>query len=112
MAWHDGLTGKQRIFVQEYTRTLNATEAAKRAGYSTRSAAEIGWENLRKPKSVAAVEAAMTELYSGDDLTQDTVIAGLLKEARYAMSDSARVRCDCAPTIESGERVERMYGVE
>ena len=77
--------------MQEYTKCLNATEAAKRAGYSERSAAEIGYENLRKPKIATAIEAAMTELYSGDDLTQDVVVAGLLKEASYALPDGARV---------------------
>ena len=43
------LTAKQERFVEEYLVDLNATQAAKRAGYSERTATEIGYENLRKP---------------------------------------------------------------
>ena len=90
--WSDGLTGKQRLFVREYSKCLNATEAAKRAGYSEKTAASIGHENLRKPKIVTAIQVAMEELYdAGGEVTQDMVVAGLLKEARYSRSDSARV---------------------
>lgn len=35
------LTKKQRLFVDEYLIDLNATQAAIRAGYSTRRATEI-----------------------------------------------------------------------
>lgn len=44
------LTPKQRRFIDHYLESGNATEAAKRAGYSERSAAEVGYENLRKPQ--------------------------------------------------------------
>ena len=44
------LTDKQQRFVEEYLIDLNATQAAVRAGYSEKTAAEIGSENLRKPQ--------------------------------------------------------------
>lgn len=44
------LTPKQQRFVDEYMIDLNATQAAIRAGYSERTAAETGYENLRKPQ--------------------------------------------------------------
>lgn len=43
------LTPKQRKFAKEYQKDLNATQAAKRAGYSAHSAREIAAENLSKP---------------------------------------------------------------
>ena len=43
------LTDKQEKFVQEYLLDLNATQAAIRAGYSKKTAKEIGCENLTKP---------------------------------------------------------------
>jgi phage terminase small subunit len=43
------LSAKQLRFVEEYLRDFNATAAAKRAGYSEKTAAVIGHENLRKP---------------------------------------------------------------
>ena len=53
------LTAKQRLFVIHFCTCYNATEAAKRAGYSPHSAAEIGWENLRKPQIKKEIEAYM-----------------------------------------------------
>lgn len=43
------LTPKQQRFCEEYLIDLNATQAAVRAGYSPKTAREIGNENLTKP---------------------------------------------------------------
>ena len=43
------LTAKQELFCQEYQLDRNATEAARRAGYSDKTAKSIGSENLTKP---------------------------------------------------------------
>lgn len=56
------LTTKQRRFVEEYTVDFNATQAAKRAGYSERTAYSIGQENLKKPEISAAIEKRLEEL--------------------------------------------------
>ena len=42
------LTPKQKAFADYYLECGNATEAAKRAGYSEKSAKQIGTENLSK----------------------------------------------------------------
>lgn len=49
------LTPRQKAFANWYLKTFNATEAARRAGYSARSAASIGSENLRKPEIAAYI---------------------------------------------------------
>lgn len=49
------LSGKQSAFVREYLIDLNGTQAAIRAGYSPRSAAETASENLRKPNIQEAI---------------------------------------------------------
>lgn len=43
------LTPKQKAFADEYLICGNITEAAKKAGYSEKTAAVIGNENLKKP---------------------------------------------------------------
>lgn len=43
------LTERQKAFCEHYAACLNATEAAKKAGYSPKSARSIGQENLTKP---------------------------------------------------------------
>lgn len=45
----DGLTPKQKAFADYYIELGNAAEAARRAGYSAKTADAIGRENLRKP---------------------------------------------------------------
>lgn len=50
------LSGKQLLFAKEYLVDLNATQAAKRAGYSEKTAASIGLENLSKPLIAAAIK--------------------------------------------------------
>lgn len=42
------LTPKQRRFCEEYLKSGNATEAAKKAGYKEKAAHSMGAENLRK----------------------------------------------------------------
>jgi len=43
------LNAKQEMFCREYLIDLNATQASIRAGYSEKTAKEIGCENLTKP---------------------------------------------------------------
>jgi phage terminase small subunit len=57
------LTRKQQVFISEYLKCFNATEAAKRAGYSEATAYAIGWENLRKPEIKAGIDARLDEVH-------------------------------------------------
>lgn len=56
------LTAKQQRFVEEYLVDLNATQAAIRAGYSVKTASEVGFENLRKPQISTAIAAHREKL--------------------------------------------------
>jgi len=60
----EALTAKQERFVAAYLGPcrFNATEAAIEAGYSARSAASIGSENLMKPEISARVRERLTAL--------------------------------------------------
>lgn len=48
----DKLTPKQKAFADYYIECENATEAAKKAGYSEKTANITGFENLRKPNII------------------------------------------------------------
>ena len=52
------LSNKQELFCKEYIIDLNATAAALRAGYSEKTAKQIGSENLSK----LAIQARLREL--------------------------------------------------
>lgn len=50
------LTAKQALFVREFLACLNASEAARRAGYSPRTAHRIGQQLMAKTTIAAAIE--------------------------------------------------------
>ena len=56
------MTEKQKRFCDYYIETLNATEAAKRAGYSQKTAYIIGAENLKKPQIRECIDQRLAEL--------------------------------------------------
>lgn len=70
----DKLTPKQELFVKEYLVELNATQAAIKAGYSKKTAEVIGFENLRKPKIQAAIQAAMDQRAERTEIKADDVL--------------------------------------
>jgi phage terminase small subunit len=58
------LTPKQKLFCDYYIETGNATEAALKAGYSSKTARSIGAENLTKPYIKEAIKIRNKEIES------------------------------------------------
>jgi phage terminase small subunit len=77
------LTRKQQVFIDEYLKTFNASEAARRAGYSVKTAYSIGHELLRKPEVAAAIQERLTEIH----MSADEALAILAEHARGDMAD-------------------------
>jgi len=77
------LTLRQQRFVDEYLRDLNATKAAARAGYSTRTARQAGAENLSKPVILAEIAERMRVLRERTDSSVEEYVREL-KERLYA----------------------------
>ena len=75
------LSAKQQRFVEEYLIDLNATQAAIRAGYSPRTAQEIGSENLSKPMIANAIAIKMAERSKRTGVNGDRVLLELAKIA-------------------------------
>jgi len=75
----DNLTPKQQRFVDEYLIDLNATQAAKRTGYSEKTAYSMGHELLKKPEIQDAITHAKAERSKRTEVTADMVIAELAK---------------------------------
>lgn len=94
------LTAKQQCFVAEYLVDLNATQAAIRAGYSEKTAADIGCENLSKPAIQAAIAAAMEQRAQRTQVTQDFVICELMKIARANMMDYMQAGANGDPYLD------------
>ncbi|CRY18646.1 terminase small subunit [Burkholderia pseudomallei] len=77
------LTAKQQRFVDEYLVDLNASAAARRAGYSEKTATAIAAENLTKPNIAAAITAAMRARRERTHITQDRVLRELSRIAFF-----------------------------
>jgi phage terminase small subunit len=77
------LTPKQQLFVNEYLVDLNATQAAIRAGYSEKTAQQIGAENLLKPVIAAAIQSAMDKRSNKLEITADRVLEEIAKLAFF-----------------------------
>lgn len=56
------LTPKQKAFADEFLKCGNATEAAKRAGYSEQSARQMGTENLSKPSISSYIQERQKQI--------------------------------------------------
>lgn len=79
------LTPKQQRFVSEYLKTGNATEAAKRAGYSEKTAFRIGAENLQKPAIARAIERAQDRRNDRLELEEDFELKKAIEIMRMCM---------------------------
>lgn len=76
------MTAKQQRFCDEYLIDLNATQAAIRAGYSTRTAQQMGAENLSKPVVKEYIAARMAEKESELIADQNEVLKYLTSVMR------------------------------
>ncbi|MBD8493843.1 terminase small subunit [Pseudomonas syringae] len=68
------LTAKQQRFVTEYLLDLNATQAAIRAGYSTRRAKDYAYQLMQRIDVTEAIEAAMEKRSRRTEITKDMVL--------------------------------------
>lgn len=89
------LTAKQVRFCEEYLIDFNATQAALRAGYSPKTAAKIGWENLQKPEIATHIEAAKAKLTEEAQITAKEVLQMMTDRARADVRELIELYRDC-----------------
>ena len=85
------MTAKQTRFVDEYLVDLCAAGAARRAGYSERTARTIGAENLTKPDIAAAIGAGHRAAAKRAELRADRVLEELRRIAFADIRDVVSV---------------------
>lgn len=73
------LTIKQKAFADYYIELGNATEAAKKAGYSNKTAGVIGDENLKKPYIKSYIDERLKKI-------EDERIADAAEVLKYLTS--------------------------
>lgn len=73
------LNAKQQRFADEYLVDLNATQAAIRAGYSAKTAGQIGERLLKNVEIAAAIQNGIEARAQRTQITQDRVLSELAK---------------------------------
>ena len=81
---------KMRRFVEEYLVDLNASRAARRAGYHT----GYGRRLIHRPDIAEAIRAAMDERATRTGITADEVVRELARIGRANLMDYIRVQPD------------------
>jgi len=95
------LTVKEEKFCLNYiVNNGNGAAAARDAGYSENSAAEIACENLRKPHIKSFITKKQREMARKADVTPERVIAELAKIAFSNLSDYLVVAPDGSQTLD------------
>ncbi|MBK7815024.1 MAG: terminase small subunit [Rhodocyclaceae bacterium] len=101
------LTPRQQRFVEEFTISGNAADAARRAGYSEKTARQIACENLTKPDIQAAITAKRQGYAAQIDVRRDDVIAGL-----FTGIAEAQRKADAGNLIRGWVEVAKLTGLD
>ena len=97
-------TEKQKRFVDEYLKDLNASAAARRAGYSTKTADRIGPELLGKTCVSKLIAERIQKRQQRTESTQDMVLRNL-----KALVDRS-IRFDDAPHMQAALKANELLG--
>lgn len=105
---YEKLTEKQKRFIDYYIETANATESAKRAGYSEKTAKNIGAENLTKLNFF--IQKKLEEKEEDRIASQDEVLQYLTKVMRGELKDQFGLDASLQDRTKCAELLGKRYG--
>lgn len=88
----EGLTAQQRRFVAEYLKDGNATKAAIRAGYSEKTAEQIGYQLLQKTSVAQAIAKQQKASIARTLGSADEVLAQMWQLATFDANQLSQYR--------------------
>ena len=94
------LTPKQQLFVEHYLESLNASEAVRKAGYRCKRADQQGYELLRNPEILRAVQKGHKKHL---ELAQAQAQKAILDRQEVLQRDSALASVDLFDAVEVGD---------
>lgn len=107
------LTAKQEKFCIEYLKDLNATQAAIRAGYSEKTAAVIGAQNLIKLNIQEFIQSAREKDANSAEITRQKVINEYAKLAFFDIRKVLTIDGGLKDTTEwDGDSAAAIAGLE
>ena len=105
------MTNRQERFIREYVVDLCASKAARRAGYSVRSARSIGCRLLKKAEVQRKVQEAMEQETQDAALRREQVIAELKAVAFSKASDASGAELKVAQKLKALELLGKHLGM-
>ena len=105
------LTPKQKAFADEYIRCGNATEAARKAKYSERSAGSIGDENLKKPEISAYIAERMRQIDEERIASADEVLRFYSSVMRGDLTDQFGLEAALDVRLKAADSLMKRYAV-
>jgi len=105
---YNKLTEKQKRFIDYYVETANATESAKRAGYSSKTAKNIGAENLTKLNYF--IQERLQQLEDNIIASQEEVLQYLTKVMRGEEKDQFGLDASLQDRTKCAELLGKRYG--
>lgn len=105
------LTPKQKAFADYYIKTGNASEAARKAGYSEKTAPFIGAENLKKPQISAYIAERLKPTEKKRIADADEVIAFYTAVMRGEVKDQFGLDASLSDRLKAGDSLMKRYAV-
>lgn len=105
---YEKLTEKQKRFIDYYIETANATESAKKAGYSSKTAKNIGAENLTKLNFF--IQEKLKGKESKRIASQEEVLQYLTKVMRGEEKDQFGLDAPLQERTRCAELLGKRYG--
>lgn len=105
------LTPKQKDFCEYYLQTGNAAEAARKAGYSEKTARVIGPENLSKPAISEYITKRRAEMDKTLIADSDEVLRFYSAVMRGEVKDQFGLDAALGDRLKAGDSLMKRYAV-
>lgn len=105
----EGLNKRQKLFCTYYVESLNATESAKKAGYSEKTAGSIGYENLTKPQIIAYIEPLLKKKEETAIASLDETLTWFTEVMRGNIKDQFDLDASLRDRIEAGKELKKRH---
>jgi phage terminase small subunit len=105
------LTPKQKAFSDYYIECGNASEAARRAGYSPKTAEKIGSENLQKPEISAYIQERMAQQDASRVASADEVLRFYSSVMRGQEKDAFGLDPSLADRLKAADSLMKRYAI-
>ena len=105
------LTPKQKAFADYYIECGNASEAARRAGYSPKTAEKIGSENLQKPEISAYIQERMAQQDASRVASADEVLRFYSSVMRGQEKYAIGLDPSLADRLKAADRLRKRYAI-